>query len=278
MEMPKRTLMEHTDRKTLRALEDSKRTIINLSRYCLSQGIEEFKALISYFFFYLLKKREKSLLLEIRRRGFVVIKGYDFGISIDELEINCDNAKAFSIDVLELPGSFRFKRLEKYNEVIKKITANSYLKKLNFFYTFRYQNSTAMLGETSLEDKKNRDIKRDDYFAGYPHFDLYIRQLKVAVALTEVSLENGPTEFIPYSSGYKFEIFSSYFSSWLALKKIVVGGKPFLPLGFYDSLKSRYKPELITKDRGDILIFDSRNFHKATPLIADKRKILWLYY
>jgi hypothetical protein len=270
--------IEKVDKSLIRSKEIEAATFFVILRYIISQLIEEIKSGLTYLSFFMLDSKSRKILCQVRRKGFLIIKNYEFLEDIDTINRNCDEAKEGVTDVLNLPGSIRFKRLEKFSSFFETFRKEAYFKKLNFFYTFRLSNAVTMLSETRAEDLKGRSISSDDFFADYPHFDLFKRQFKVAVALTNIKDINGPTEFIPYSSGYKTEVFRSYLSSWLSLKKIVIGGKPFLPENYYSKLKKKYGSELITMEKGDILIFDSRNFHRATHLSKGFRKILWLYY
>lgn len=270
--------IEKVDKSLIRRKEIEASTFFVTARYISAQIFEEIKSVFTYLSFFMLDKNSRMILLQIRKKGFVILKNYEFKEDIETIDRNCDYAKYKVDDLLSLPGSLRFKRLEKSNLFFETFRKNPYFKKLNFFYTFRLQNAVTMLSETREKDLEGRDIGVDDFFADYPHFDLYKRQLKVAIALTNVSKTNGPTEFIPHSSGYKLEVFRSYLSSWLALKKIVIGGKPFLPKDYYSKLKKKYGTELITMKKGDVLIFDSRTFHRATHLSSGFRKILWLYF
>jgi hypothetical protein len=251
-----------------------------LLRYLVSQLFEESKHLFAKMLFNIYGKETKNILKTISKEGFVIKRNYLTKYQVDSLITELDKHENYIDDTLEIPGSIRLKRYEKHSHLISLMCNNFDWMKLNLLYNFRLNKSVSMRSITSEKSLKNGELIHEDdreAIADYPHFDLYKRQLKFAIALSDITEENGPTEFIKYSSNYHFEAFSSYFSSWLALKKITLKTKPFLNEGFYER-KAKSKSSKIILSKGDLFIFDSRNLHKATHLKKGMRDVLWFYY
>ena len=187
----------------------------------------------------------------------------------------CEASKKNCDDIIKLNGSIRFKRLEKFNHYIKTLTLNNDWIDLNYLYTNKKNAPVTMLSET----KKIQDLDIDtEIFADYPHFDIYRHQIKFALALTDIEIDNGPTEIFPKTSSYQFGAIISYFSSWLALNKIMKDTKPFLSNSFWKNFDKKFVSKKLTLKKGDLLIFDTRNIHRATKINNGERKILWFYF
>ena len=54
--------------------------------------------------------------------------------------------------------------------------------------------------------------------------------------------------------------------------------KPFLSNSFWDKSSKKFVSKKLTLKKGDLLIFDTRNLHKASKINNGERKILWFYF
>ena len=246
-------------------------------RYLLDQIINEVNNFLLFIRVYFFKNELKKYALKIKKYGYLVINsGYLYNdINIDTIIQECEGIKDKCSDVIKLEGSIRYKRLEKYSSYIQSLTVNKRWIDLNYLYTFKKNVPVTMLSETY---KIPDDTKEQEIFAEYPHFDIYKYQLKFALALTNIEIDNGPIEILPRTSSYQFGAFISYFSSWLAINKVMTDTKNFLSDKFIKKFYIISSPKKLTLKKGDLLIFDTRNFHKATKIISGERKILWFYF
>ena len=246
-------------------------------RYVFDQIINEINIRLMFFRMFFFKKEIKQCAIEIKRNGYIILRSgyFNKNINLDSTIQECKKIKNKCSDVLKLKGSIRYKRLEKYSSYIKSLTLNQRWIDLNYLYTFKKSIPVTMLSETR---KINDESKVNEIFAEYPHFDIFKHQLKIALALTDIEIDNGPTEILPRTSSYQFGAFISYFSSWLALNRVTNDTKPFLSDKFIKKLYKNNKPKKLTLKKGELLIFDTRNFHKATKIFNGKREILWFYF
>ena len=246
-------------------------------RYVFDQIINEINIRLIFFRMFFFEKEIKQCAIEIKRNGYIVLSsGYFYkNINLESTIQACNKIKNKCSDVLKLHGSIRYKRLEKYSSYIKSLTLNQRWIDLNYLYTFKKSIPVTMLSETK---KINDELKDTEIFAEYPHFDIYKHQLKMALALTDIEIDNGPTEILPRTSSYQFGALVSYFSSWLDLNKVTNDTKPFLSDKFIKKLYKNNITKKLTLRKGDLLIFDTRNFHKATKIFSGKREILWFYF
>ena len=244
--------------------------------YLFDQIFNELKFYSIYIRIFFIEKKLRKYALNIKKNGYLILKsGYLYpNIELSEIISECEKAKEKVENKLIMKGSIRYKRLENYSNLIKKLTTNKRWINLNYLYTSEKTVPVTMLSETTkIEREENTEI-----FADYPHFDIYKHQLKFVIALKDVDENNGPTEILPKTSSYKFSAFISYFSSWLALKKIIKDSKPFLSERFIKNIYKKNKSLNITLKKGDLLIFDTRNFHRATEITSGKRELLWFYF
>tara|TARA_B100000989_G_C19481900_1_gene445555 strand:- start:360 stop:725 length:366 start_codon:yes stop_codon:yes gene_type:complete len=121
-----------------------------------------------------LSKTNKKILKTVSTDGYIIIKNFYSKNEIEVLKNELDRVE----DKIEIPGSVRLKRYEKFSSIVSAMCKNIDWVKLNFFYTFRLSNGVSMRSITSdkcLKSGKILNVSERESIADYPHFDLYKR-------------------------------------------------------------------------------------------------------
>ena len=280
---------------------------LHFARYVLEQLLEELRFLLLKPLIYLAPGKVRRQLAEIRRNGFVVLKGHYAASEVDSIgrevrEVIRPLLSKSYPGVSMVPGSSRFRRPEKVSALFKSLSRDVYWILLHAIYNGVLRYPVLMLSFTEKvastsgttngeaptimrnDPTRRRDEARLDprageggaqFFASWPHFDSYRHEMKVVVALTDVDENSGPTEIAAGSSSYHAAYWEDYFSSWLADHGLLKDKIETISDGFYAGLGTREK---LLLRAGDVAIFDSRNIHKATPLLEGRRDLLWFYF
>lgn len=234
-----------------------------------------FLPLLSYKFFGEIKASKNSY-KEIRKSGFLVINKYlnHKKLKIIKDKINLLKTNLFKENLInkkEINGSVRYKFLIPPTKEISKTINFRNLNSIYKKYKFKKPSITWMESFTE-------SIEIDQpIFASHPHIDSYRHQLKFVIALEDVDIENGPTEYLKSSQKLNFKLLVSYFLTWIYEKKIIRGKKQFLPSNVIKEYKKENK-NLITLKKGDLFIFDSRGLHRGTEIFSGSRNLLWFYF
>ncbi len=134
---------------------------------------------------------------------------------------------------------------------------------------------------TNAEAYHAASEKEADYLFGVQyHFDQYFHQLKAVIPLTDVTPENGPTGYIPGSSNIHWQQFAYYLKKYQHHKtspeiknKLLQNTEAdrtyqkeeVLDSTFFEHLVAQKGINHATAKRGDLILFDTRNLHFATP-------------
>jgi len=120
-------------------------------------------------------------------------------------------------------GSVRYRFINPPPHEIQKIIKFQKLK--NIFSTYSMKKSNI-----SWMESITKSVSKDQLiFAGHPHIDSYRHQLKFVIALEDVSIKNGPTEYMAGSQNFNFELFLNYFLTWIYEKISLVERNNFSP-------------------------------------------------
>lgn len=255
---------------------------LRLIKYFFYQIYEEIRFFLLLPLIFLLPGRERRLLWELRKRGYVIIKGVYKQSEIESInrEIEQTVKPLTSVPYPGLnviPGSIRFRRPERVSGFIRALSRDIYWIALHAIYNGHLSTPVLMTSFTEkylpIEDNSipANEIK---FFASHPHFDSYKHEVKLVIALSNVDENAGPTEIAVGTSRYHFKYWREYYSSWLALQGIIESKTATISEEFY----SRFECHKICLSPGDVAIFDSRNIHRATPLLDGKRDLLWFYF
>jgi len=253
------------------------------AKYLCAQLFEELRYLLLKPLIYACPSKHRSLLLQLRKYGYVVVKGYYSEAEIAAINIEIDRSIRPLLSeshpgLSKLPGSTRFRRPEKKSFLFKTLTREIYWIAIHALYIGALRAPVLMLSFTEhLESKDSSDILKSDqeFFADHPHFDSYKHELKVVVALSDVTEESGPTEIAISSSQYHLKYWREYFSSWLSHRGLMEDKTKTISKEFYQGI---FHLDKILLSAGDVALFDSRNIHRATRLIHGKRDLLWYYF
>jgi len=252
-------------------------------RYLLAQVLEELRFLLLKPLAYACPPKHRALLLSLRKNGYAVIKGVYTQAEIasinSEVEREIRPLLSDSYPGLsKLPGSIRFRRPETRSFLFKSLTREIYWIAIHALYNGKIQAPVLMLSfteEINTDYGASSPVSKPQFFADHPHFDSYKHELKVVVALTDVDEYAGATEIAISTSHYHLKYWREYFSSWMATKEILDTKTKTISSDFYQH-SSRLEKILLSA--GDVAIFDSRNLHRATPLVRGRRDLLWYYF
>ena len=219
--------------------------------------------------------RYGKLLREVKSKGYSILPSYysesDIDTIKDEIKKTLNEREVNKIYVQEMPGSFRMKRMEKHSLSIKAMTQNFFWVLINFLYSLKLTVPVTMYSETKVTEKGM------SLFAQQPHFDLFIHQLKIIIALDDVTESNGPTRILPYSLKFNFSLLKTYFKSFMTLKDDL-NDRVFISNLKYENLLKNKKEVKVLLKKGDVVFFDSRVVHRASPVLEGERKLLWFYF
>ena len=225
------------------------------------------------------KIKTKSNIIELttlRKNGYSIVNQFLNHDQVDKLnELLFKERKLFysrsSIQKKELEGSIRYRYLEAPSNAAKDIVKYNELLKI-------YSNYSLKRPKVSWMESFTKALNEDQLiFAGHPHIDSYRHQLKFVIAMENVTIQNGPTEYLGGTQQFNIDILLSYFLTWIYEKRIVRGKKQFLPKKIIKYYNSKQK-ELITMKKGDLSIFDSRGIHRGSEIKKGERHLLWFYF
>jgi ectoine hydroxylase-related dioxygenase (phytanoyl-CoA dioxygenase family) len=125
-------------------------------------------------------------------------------------------------------------------------------------------------------------------FGGNYHIDQIRHQLKVIVPLSVITTENGPTCFMLGSNRIVPSQYDYYLRKFQAKyykdqKDPTADVQPDI----YDNdlapesipkLEATNEIVLVTGGPGDLVLFDTRTFHKASAIKEGTREVLWMYF
>jgi hypothetical protein len=240
--------------------------------YCIIQIFHELKYGISYVLTFFLTGKLRKISKSLFHEGFYHYKNFYSESTVENLkkELINENSDLFKDLSVEIEGSKKF-ALNEHDQSIYKLFNVQLLKFLNFIITSKYIKIPAV--KYAITRKVN--IQKQRFFASHAHFDSYLHEMKVLVALDNINENHGPTLFLPRSGNYSLKYFKQYFVSWLEkLNYIKLNQSNMIPLSELDKknvIKFCPKP-------GDIIIFDSRFLHRAIPISDGERRVIWLNY
>lgn len=248
----------------------------NFIKYIFSQFKEEFSFYIGKFVSLFLPGKYGRMLREVKKQGYSMMPQYftekDIQSMQYELKEILNNQKENGCPVMEVPGSLRLKRMERYSLAIKGMSYNFVWIVVNFLHCFKFVVPTTMYSRTEKCEKEQFT------YAAHPHFDFHNYQLKFVVALEDVTEDMGPTEIIPGSSRFYPSLWKLYFDGFEAYNNLNDGKTLVMPDETYLKIKGNRELKQLTMKKGDVLVFDSRNLHRATPLKKGVRELLWFYF
>lgn len=215
---------------------------------------------------------------DIKEYGFTILPEYLNTKETDELKTQLSKFKIKSnINYLnhiekKVEGSVRYRYINPPNIFIKELMKINIMKNIYSHLILKRPKISFMESFTEYLPKNSQLI-----FANNAHIDSYRHQLKYVIAIEDVSIENGPTEYLPKSHKFRIELLLNYFLTWIYEKKIVKGMKQHLSSKIIKSYTNS-KRELLTLNKGDLLIFNSRGLHRASDIRSGSRNLLWFYF
>ena len=207
-------------------------------------------------------------LKKLSEDGYIKIENYYDSSFIDYIVKQTLNNPILENNLSKsILGTKKYNSLEKIH-LFKIFINDVYLIWVNFLLTFRLNRPTVKLLHTI-------HVENQKIMADHAHFDAYRHEIKVLIPLQDINIDNGPTEFIPFSGEFQYKYFKQYFVSWLTVKGYLKENHMNMinPIIFKENVKISF-----TANKGDIIIFNSRFLHRATKPIHGERVVLWLYF
>ena len=139
----------------LAGLEEKQSTqVLWLCKYVCAQLFEEIRFCLLKPFLYFVPQKHRSLLLELRKRGYVIIKNYYDPSAIDSINREVDNVIRPLLmndypGLSVIPGSTRFKRPENISLLFRSLAREPYWIAINAIYTGSLRFPGLMLAEIS---------------------------------------------------------------------------------------------------------------------------------
>ena len=182
--------------------------------------------------------------------------------------------------VEKLKGQIKLKGLQKVNFFFQKIGTD--IKSKIIILAYHCSLSRPLLIYNLVHDGSFRhpafsEASGDSMIAGKPHVDLFVHQLRIALALDDINEENGPTVYYKKSMNLDHikENHSNLILEQFGFRGTEGGGH------FVNSEKvkliQKNKFQVIAK-QGDLILMDLKSVHHQTPLKKGQRHILWYYY
>lgn len=211
--------------------------------------------------------KSKNKAKSIGKCGYDVIENLLSVNDLDKIRKELEGLRAD--ELLEIPGSKRYKNLHKYSFFQDFSKLGVFQEYANSCINAKRSCVTVMYSITQYEPGQK-------IFAGHPHFDTFKHQVKFMIAIDDICIDNGPVEIIPESTGFHFKLWKYYFLSFCSLSGLLKNYKPIWNADFYDMYSGEKK--MCTLKAGDCLVFNSRLLHKASCINKGFRRVLWIYY
>jgi len=249
------------------------------------------------------RKRLGTVLGQLYKEGIAVIPNYYSDEELVLIDQYCSKALKESEDkpadeilIARRGGSVRLKQLQKKYPLLRRFSEDIFIVFINIVFSLRIRFPNLIYSVTDTKAYQSVTEQEAKYLFGINyHFDNYFHQLKAIVVLEDVRPENGPTSFIPNSSGIHWNQFNYFLFKYKGnkvkvkscntyktiqegLEKRVYDDSEFLENDFCESLIAKKTPQLITANRGSLVLFDTRNIHRATPPESGCRRLLWMYF
>ena len=243
-----------------------------LPLYFTIQIINELRYSLFYIITFFLRGEIRKISLSLYHEGYYLYKNFYDKNKIRDLKNNLSDESSDLIKDLSYENkSFKkFSLNEKKQSIIYLFESNLF-KIINFIITSKYTKIPSV--KYSINKKIDSEEQHD--VASHAHFDSYLHETKVLIALDDINENNGPTLFLPRSGNFKLKYFKQYFVSWLKVNNLINQNKTNL-IGLSE-LNKKSVIKFCLK-QGDAIIFDSRFLHRASHITEGERKVLWLYY
>jgi len=245
--------------------------------------------------------RHAQVLRDLKRDGVARIPNYFGDAELAALEAD---AHAMLEDCATLPGrSFKGESFVERNPgmirvknagplcpLIARFGRDWYPILINLIFAARFSLPTMVYALTHDGSAPHAFAagKAEHPFAEHWHCDQWFHQLKAVCVISGVAEENGATVVVRGSSKIDWHQFPAYYRQYLARSlgrdyKKLLNDAAFKKKDFYNlaSIGEREEKDglvFASGSRGDLLLFDSRTFHRAGALKKGIREILWYYF
>ena len=194
------------------------------------------------------------------------------------------------VTMISGPGQVRIRHVDKYLSLLKRFSSDIYLIIFNFIFSGKLQLPSLMytLNHDGTYKHPTLTGKSTNPYGGTWHLDQWHHQLKCLFLMTDVNETNGGTEIMEKSSAFNLSSYPAYKKQYLAsrlgskykmyLKSIGIGKNDFYNHDYISALSERKNKIFITGKKGDLILFDTRSYHKAPKIRAGVREILWYYF
>lgn len=226
--------------------------------------------LTSFYFF-----DQDPILKELKLKGLVVIPKYFNDDQVEKIESEIDEYLNKNIDNKSLIWSddaksdFRiFNSETKINsKEIDNFLNDPFIEKIRKKYTGRKKSIKSVLAAKLINKQKNLGS------GGGWHFDSpYSRQFKALMYISDVSINNGPYEYIEKSS-------SKYLHIKCFLKGLIKPGQYRFTNTEVEKISNKLnlKNKIVTGSKGDLILVDVTAFHRGQPIKSGSRHAITLY-
>jgi hypothetical protein len=216
-------------------------------------------------------KNYQEYLKIFKRDGFVILNNFYSAKLCDLIKNDLDgifNNKKVLIKKFDNSPDNRMYNAENYSANIKNFSTNSKIKDIGSIYF-----NTEIESVTTLANKLVYNSMANVGSGGDWHRDNYNTEIKAMLYLTDVLEENGPLEIIKNSQ---------YFISTLTANMKL---KYKFPNTRFDNdeiqnfiEKNNLNTQLITGNKGTLVLFNSSSIHRGSPIKKGERYALTNYY
>jgi hypothetical protein len=210
--------------------------------------------------------------------GFLKLSAFLDVAEIEKLQVEIKNISTIfrekkTSDIEEKPGNIKFKNLHKYSKVFDDFRKNKILSSIATLCC-GYPKNPSVLYTFTTDGKCQNNIVAGackKQIASDPHVDSYKNYLKIAICMSDVSTQNGPTSIIPGSKSDR--LLQPIYSRLRA-----DGRSTIVSSAVSEKLVKKYGIEKCVGKAGDIFILNTKNLHWAGELSSGTRELLWFYY
>lgn len=213
-----------------------------------------------------------------RKSGFLKLTEFVDVAEIKKIQLEMKNISAAlkehnSADIEEKPGNIKFKNLHKHSKVFDSFRKHQILSSIATLCYGYPKNPNVLYTFTTDGKCRNSMVSGacEKQIASDPHVDGYKNYLKIALCISDVSAQNGPTSVIPGSKSDK--LLEPIYDLLRANGRNTIVNK-----AISEKLVATYGVEKCVGNAGDIFILNTKNLHWAGKLSTGTRELLWLYY
>ena len=244
------------------------------------------------FFSTILGKKSKSsrALDDLKNFGVAVVPNFYTEKKVSEIKSKCldlldqlNSSKDDRIDIEKVPNQIKIKGLHKINKYFKSIGRDFKTSLITLAYHLSLS-KPYLIYNFYHDGKSDHNIfgeegKKTETIAGILHIDSYLHQLRMCVALEDVTKENGPT--LCYKNSMNLNVIKENHLN-IALERFKFHNDKNIGHHINDEkmkhLENNTQKVYITAKKGDLILLDLKTAHCQTLLKKGERHLLWFFF